>query len=174
MKTLKERFWEKVDKSGPTQAHMLTPCWRWVASKDASGYGKLATAPSKWRRAHVVSWVEIHGRPLQDCVLHHCDFPECTNPDHLYEGTRKDNAQDREQRGRGNHASGARHGCSTNPGLRAGEKNSHAKLTESDVRLIRSRFSKGERQVDLAREFGLTREGVFGIVRGKTWRHVEG
>jgi hypothetical protein len=31
MKTLEERFWEKVDKNGPVPAHRpeLGPCWVW-------------------------------------------------------------------------------------------------------------------------------------------------
>jgi hypothetical protein len=40
------------------------------------------------------------GRPIRPgfCALHNCDYALCVNPDHLYEGTKKDNAQDREER----------------------------------------------------------------------------
>jgi hypothetical protein len=44
-------------------------------------------------------------------VLHRCDTPACVNPDHLFLGTAKDNALDREAKGRGRwsrSASGAR------------------------------------------------------------------
>lgn len=38
-------------------------------------------------------------------ICHHCDIPACVNPDHLYIGTRKSNAQDfwRRQATRYNH-----------------------------------------------------------------------
>jgi hypothetical protein len=44
-------------------------------------------------------------RPLKPgyCALHTCDWASCVNEDHLYEGTKKDNAQDREKRNPGCH-----------------------------------------------------------------------
>jgi hypothetical protein len=45
-------------------------------------------------------WVEAHGwifehengeLPEGQCVLHHCDLPECVNEDRLFAGTRRDN-----------------------------------------------------------------------------------
>ena len=35
------------------------------------------------------------GRPIKDCALHICDNKRCVNPNHLYEGTYKDNSRDR-------------------------------------------------------------------------------
>lgn len=40
-------------------------------------------------------------------VLHSCDNPTCINPNHLRIGTAKDNAQDREKRGRHGSTDGA-------------------------------------------------------------------
>ena len=28
-------FWALVDKEGPTQPHMETPCWEWVGTRPA-------------------------------------------------------------------------------------------------------------------------------------------
>ena len=56
--------------------------------------------------AHRVSWMLAHGVdeiPEDRQINHHCDRPLCVNPEHLYLGTSKDNAQDRERRGRGHH-----------------------------------------------------------------------
>jgi hypothetical protein len=38
------------------------------------------------------------GHKLKFWALHTCDSPSCINPNHLYEGTPKDNQQDRKQR----------------------------------------------------------------------------
>jgi hypothetical protein len=174
-KTALERFLQKIDREGPAQPHMLTPCWVWTGARNKNGYGRFAVASGKIINAHCFAYERLGGFTLGDgLVLHRCDNPACVRPAHLYEGTHKDNAQDREQRARGNHATGVRHGCSTHPGLRQGVGNGHAKLTENDVRSIRVRHKSGERQVDLAKAFGLTKEGIFNIVKHKTWRHVEG
>jgi hypothetical protein len=47
--------------------------------------------------AHRVALERKLGRPINPGFLacHHCDWPSCVNPDHLYEGTRLDNAEDR-------------------------------------------------------------------------------
>ena len=39
-------------------------------------------------------------------ICHHCDNRICVRPKHLFLGTAKDNAQDREKKGRGHQASG--------------------------------------------------------------------
>jgi hypothetical protein len=51
-----------------------------------------------------------------------------------------------------------------------GEANHAAKLTADDARAIRAR--RGERQEDLAAEFGCTFSNISAIQRGKSWRHV--
>jgi hypothetical protein len=40
------------------------------------------------------------GRPIKPgyFACHHCDYPPCINPDHLYEGTPSDNQRDRWER----------------------------------------------------------------------------
>jgi hypothetical protein len=94
-------------------------------------------------------------------VLHHCDNRLCCNPDHLYLGTDADNVRDREVRRRGNHAKGSRVNT--------------AKLTEIDVLTIRALHHwSGFTKAAIAREYGVSDVNVTAIVRGETWRHVEG
>jgi hypothetical protein len=50
---------------------------------------------------------------------------------------------------------------------------SRAKLTETNVRVIRERYAAGGvGQSDLAREFGISRAQVWNIVKNKSWRHL--
>ena len=90
--TKEERFWVKVVR-GPD-------CWNWNGGKLVEGYGRFVDR-GKYVLAHRVSW-EIHNGPIPEglCVLHRCDNPPCTNPDHLFVGTHGDNARDRAAKGR--------------------------------------------------------------------------
>lgn len=45
-----------------------------------------------------------------------------------------------------------------------------AKLTDPQVRLIKRRLWADERQVDLAKEYGVTRACINDLARGKTWK----
>lgn len=174
--SLLTRFLAKVSKLGPKQAHMKTRCYEWLASVDDSGYGKFSVESGGWDRAHRVIW-KLAGRPLHpgELVLHKCDYRKCTRLSHLYKGTKKHNAQDREKRGRGNHPTGAAHGTATHPGLRRGSKNGRAKMTEKTVVQLLQDFKQGNmRKVDLSRKYNLTKTTVGHIVSGKLWPHVEG
>jgi hypothetical protein len=78
-------------------------CWSWRGYK-VNGYG-VHTSPfymAKKEYAHRISWQIAHSRqiPKGKMVLHHCDNPECTRPDHLFLGTCKDNMQDAISKGR--------------------------------------------------------------------------
>jgi hypothetical protein len=54
-----------------------------------------------------------------------------------------------------------------------GERSPHSKLTHQQVADIRRRISGGERQIDLASEFGVSRSVVSCIHLRHTWRHQE-
>ncbi len=58
-------------------------------------------------------------------------------------------------------------------GRRRGESSPHAKMTEAQVREIRSRRLAGERLAVLATEFGVGPSSIFRIAAGKTWTHVQ-
>jgi len=87
-----KRFFEKINKT--------EKCWNWIAGKDKDGYGKIKI-DGKMVQAHRASWV-IHNGDIPNgmCVLHRCDNPSCVNPEHLFIGTRLDNARDRDVKGR--------------------------------------------------------------------------
>ena len=75
-------------------------CWIWLRGSSGQDYGGLQYG-SEWVRAHRASWLAFKGEiPEGLCVLHRCDTPACVNPDHLFLGTRKDNAIDKVKKGR--------------------------------------------------------------------------
>jgi hypothetical protein len=164
LRPLVERFWEKVDKDGPIHPALGTPCWLWRGGTTSFGYGAIGIGERlHWQMglAHRVSY-ELHNGPIPDglFVLHKCDNPPCVNPTHLFAGTPKENIQDMFAKGR-DRAPGA-----------PGEANNNAKLTDHAVREIRERAAQGERQCDLAVEFGIESATINHVVRRRGWKHI--
>lgn len=175
MKTLEERFWTRVNKSGPIQEHAihLGNCWEWTGSFHKNGYGQFLRLENS--KAHRFSW-RIHKGKIPDGlhVCHKCDNRKCVRPDHLFIGTISDNAKDCAKKGR--------NGMQTNPQKsklcgnsfqRArGESNGLSKLTEAQVIEI----LKTERSViqnrDFADRFGVSVETIRNVYLRKTWRHL--
>jgi len=85
MKTLRQRFWEKVAVGLPEM------CWEWQASGWANGYGAFCVN-GKNTTAHRAAW-EIHNGPIPDGlhIDHICKNRRCVNPDHLRAVTPRDN-----------------------------------------------------------------------------------
>ena len=85
-------------------------CWGWSGAKDGRGYGVLSSRDTRAslspEKAHRVSYEKANG-PISDgmIICHACDNPECTNPDHLFEGTQADNMRDCSRKGRLNRKS---------------------------------------------------------------------
>lgn len=131
-------------------------CWIWKASIVAGDYGQF-WMNGKTVAAHRASFM-LHKGPITEgkIIRHTCDCPSCVNPAHLIEGTTFENSQDMIARGR----------------VLRGEQNGASKLTEPQVRLIKSRLAKGEKERTLARKMGFSRNAVRNISKGITWRHV--
>lgn len=54
-----------------------------------------------------------------------------------------------------------------------GEQHGTAKLSEAQVRAIRRRHARGERQQTLVELFGISKAQVSKIVNGHAWVHLE-
>lgn len=60
----------------------------------------------------------------------------------------------------------------THTGLSRGSRNAHAKLTETDVAIIKRELMTGRKQQSLADQFRIGRPSISYIATGKTWKHV--
>jgi len=159
-------------------------CWIWMRARTTRGYGSVKI-DGMVLRAHRVSW-QISNGPIPEGlhVLHQCDVTCCVNPDHLFLGNHSDNMQDKERKGRGNHATGLRnarytkpestcrgdrHWTRLTPDATKGENNNRAILTTGDVELIRGSDLSG---AELGRRFGITKTHANRIKRGAAWSHL--
>lgn len=90
-----EHFWSKVTIGDDDE------CWPFTGSNRGHGYGGYQVG-RRWRSAHSVALELTLGRPLGLGMIacHTCDFRKCCNPAHLWEGTHKDNHQDKSAKGR--------------------------------------------------------------------------
>lgn len=129
-------------------------CHEWRGTRMPNGYGQIHRN-GKTAYAHRVAWELKHG-PITDglYVLHRCDNRRCVNPDHLFLGTFDENMADMVAKRRQAHSS----------------RNGHAKLSENDVREIRS---SNDLQAVLAKRFGVSQSIVSMVRSGKIWRYVE-
>ena len=153
------RFWAKVDRRGPRE------CWPWLAGTFRSGYGAIGISkPRRMIYAHRMAYALSVGIDIRDLdvevVMHSCDNQPCCNPAHLREGTHADNVRDMDEKDR------------RVSGDRRGERNSKARLSEDDIREIRSRLRLGRTQREIAENFCVSKSAISHIAARRTWNHV--
>ena len=139
-----ERFWKKTKTDGH--------CLIWGGYVHKNGYG-IVNWKGKTARAHRVSWEISFGEiPPTMFVCHKCDNPPCVNPQHLFLGTARDNTSDMILKGRARWT---------------GPKRPHTKLTNADVAVIMSEYSKKKRNSRvLAERFGVHPGHICNILKG--------
>jgi hypothetical protein len=135
-------------------------CWGWSGERSKGRYGV-----ARKQYAHRLSW-EIHKGSIPDGmqVLHRCDNPPCTNPEHLYLGKDVDNRRDARDRSR-------------YPG---NAKSSRAKLTAeqvAEVKRLRSEtyhaLSREKASKAIADIFKVSPYTIRCILAGTRWAHVQ-
>lgn len=123
-----------------------TPCWVWQWTTSHFGHGQLMVGRGSTRKstyAHKHEWEKVNGPVPGGYELHHlCEVPACCNPDHLALLTPQEHIQ------------------------------THSPLTEDDVREIRRRYAAGERQKDIADDYGFTQAYISLICTRKQWANV--
>jgi hypothetical protein len=145
------RFWKYVNKCGPLHPTLRTRCWLWTGSTNADGYGQCTPTV-----AHRVAWFIATGCWPKKCALHRCDNPPCVRFSHLYDGSKGDNNRERTAKGRQVKGSAVH----------------SAVLTEAQVKSIRRLLAKGVKQYLLVERYGVNRDVISSIKRGRTWKHV--
>jgi HNH endonuclease len=132
-----------------------TRCWEWIGCVHKSGYGSFKFG-GKCCRAHRVAWILTRGNPTH-LICHYCDNPLCVRPSHLFEGTDKDNSDDRDTKGR----------LRVNP--TRGEQRYNAVLTEEAVKYIRT---AGLPAYYFAEYYGVNEATIRKVLKRRSWKHV--
>lgn len=124
-------------------------CWDWSSAKNDAGYGYMRHR-NQIIKAHRASYMIHKGEiPEGSFVLHSCDHPSCTNPDHLFVGTNTDNMRDMTQKGR---------------------NKPRATLTKEQVEDIRKLINLGVPSARIGRDFGVSDVAIHYIKHNKTWK----
>ena len=155
---LKERLYSKAKKNE------RSGCWEWQGST-RRGYGRLIVGSRKDgtrknESAHRLSYILSVGNiPDGLEVCHKCDNPSCINPNHLFLGTKQENAADRERKGRNI--------------VFTGEEQPRAKLTKKKVKDARWEHAfNGTSFQKLADKYGVSKKTMQNAIKGVTWKCV--
>ena len=147
-----------------TDECVLWPYYRNLNPRDGKpSYGQIHLK-GKTMLTSRAAWI-LNGRhvdPKED-ICHFCDNPGCVNLRHLFVGTRKENMEDCRRKGRNFIPSGMQH--------------PKVKLTEKQVREIRSLYPPEARKIDWTSLFQrcegvVSKRAIRSVVRRETWKHL--
>lgn len=129
-------------------------CWEWTAARGPQGYGAFSMGGRADRRmvgAHRISWELANGPiPPGMSVMHRCDNPPCVRPSHLRLGSPADNMRD----------------------MAVKERSRTTRLSAEQVNAIRLEAARGDRHIDIAARYGISKANVSMITTRQTWKHL--
>ena len=149
-----DRFWDNVIKT--------ETCWLWTQAPEGGGYGVFKFKGKSFRAHRLVISLTGGKIPKNMCVLHKCDVRNCVNPEHLFFGTRADNAHDMKSKHRQKFLSG--------------EENRSHKLTLAQVNEIRLKYSKRLKYsfkqptlAEIGEKYGVSGSNISLILNSNAW-----
>lgn len=158
------RFWRSVQKCEGGG------CWLWTGYTINGGYGIISVC-GKGIGAHRFSY-ELNVGPLEKgkMICHKCDNPLCVRPDHLFQGTARDNVIDMHIKGRAKKHFGDDNWMRKHKDLvPRGEDHQRAVLTNEEAKLARVMFATGATQLEIAGELRVDNTTISNIVKNKTY-----
>jgi predicted DNA-binding protein YlxM (UPF0122 family) len=133
-----------------------TGCWIWSHQLDSKNQYGIFKIAGTMIGAHRISFEIYKGKiPPNMLVCHSCDVMQCVNPDHLWIGTKKDNAMD-----------------ASFKGLLTNSQDKRSKLTEHDaitILSLRHKFSQNE----LAKKYSVSAGCIQSIMDRKNWKYID-
>lgn len=151
---------DAIDKINAMKIVTSSGCWEIDKSLN-KGYPMIKVKGKQWRCSRLYYTYAIGPIPRGMFVCHTCDNPLCVNPDHLFLGNARDNNLDMLGKGRAKPPKG--------------EKHHTTKFNVAQIIDIRELYAMGSyNQYQLARIYHVTVQTINNIVRGKTWKDVDG
>lgn len=146
-----------------TDVNPDTWCWEYRGNTSKTGYGVLYADDSS-HRTHRVVYQYLYRKVSPPYMLCHiCNNPKCCNPDHLYEGTTKENERD-----------SILAGTSIFYNIdQQGDKNINSVLTDKVVIEAR-RLAKNTNMShgDIADKLSQVRRTLSRAITGESWAHL--
>lgn len=159
---------EKLDRLKKSfEKHVVKQdgCWDWKGSINRNGYTVMSCRKEIGPiTGHKASWVIHKGSiPQYMHVCHTCDNRRCTNPDHLWIGTHKENNDDKISKGRARWAQ---------PPHKVGSDNGASKLVDEEVKKIKMLIESGRSCYSISKEFSVSSTTIKRIKNGINWSHI--
>jgi hypothetical protein len=163
MNVYKRRFLTADERFDSFHDKAVEGCHEWTGGISANGYG-MFWIDGRAVSAHRYAWTRVHGPTDGLHVLHHCDNKRCVNVSHLFSGTNADNVADKMAKGR--------RGSTLPHNPSRGTAHPRAKLTDEEVRSIRTETIGYGDSKRLCSKYGITATTLWHIRRGTTWKHL--
>ena len=146
----------------------MDKCIEWIGGVDGHGYGRIFVN-GKNISTHRLALILKLGRNIHSgmCALHRCHNPKCVNPNHLYEGTHRQNTHDMLNSKR--HSYGEKHGKKIFDHIVTHGK---SKYSPESILKIKEMFQSGLKLKEVQKKTGIAYSYLQKIKYGFVWKHL--